>query len=102
MVRARRAAMTRTVPHSADSAAAFRDSPERDLVSLKGYTHPYSRTMRSAAPAALRHCHVDELEALACAVGRLAPDYRDPERFHLDRSEIVADLRRLARTWKAA
>lgn len=37
------------------------------------------------------------LESLARAVGRLSPDRRDPERFHMDRSEIVADLRRLAR-----
>lgn len=40
-----------------------------------------------------------ELEALARRVSRLGPDRRDPERFHMDRSEIVAELRRLARVW---
>lgn len=45
-------------------------------------------------------CPSAELEALAVAVGRLSPDCRDPERYHLDRGEIVADLRRLARTLK--
>lgn len=34
---------------------------------------------------------------LARRVERLAPHHRDPERFHLDKSEIVAELRRLAR-----
>ena len=53
--------------------------------------------MQSAARAALRHCPAADLEALAAAVGRLSPDRRDPERFHMDRSEIVAELRRLAR-----
>lgn len=33
---------------------------------------------------------------LANRVGRLTIDRHDPERFHVDRSEIVADLRRLA------
>ncbi len=38
-----------------------------------------------------------DLDRLAGAVARLSPSHRDPERFHLDRSEIVAELRRLAR-----
>ena len=37
------------------------------------------------------------LLALAQAVARLAPDRRDPERFHEDKSEIIHELRRLAR-----
>jgi hypothetical protein len=37
------------------------------------------------------------LAALARRVGRLAPSHRDPERFHEDKSEIVAELHRLAR-----
>jgi hypothetical protein len=37
------------------------------------------------------------LAVLAERVSRLCPDHRDPERFHLDKSEIVHDLRRLAR-----
>lgn len=40
----------------------------------------------------------DQLERLALAVRCLAPSHRDPERFHVDRSEVVAELRRLART----
>lgn len=34
---------------------------------------------------------------LAKRVSRLGPDRRNPEQFHIDKSEIVAELRRLAR-----
>jgi hypothetical protein len=34
---------------------------------------------------------------LARRIERLAPHHRDPERFHEDKSEIVASLRRLAK-----
>ena len=37
------------------------------------------------------------LQELAGQVQRLSPSHRDPERFHEDKSEIVAELRRLAR-----
>ena len=37
------------------------------------------------------------LADLAHKVARLAPSHRDPERYHADKSEIVAELRRLAR-----
>lgn len=37
------------------------------------------------------------LEALANRVRRLRPNHRDPEAFHEEKSEIEADLRRLAR-----
>jgi len=37
------------------------------------------------------------LTDIADAVQRLTPDRRDPERFHAEKSEIVAALRRLAR-----
>ncbi len=37
------------------------------------------------------------LAALARRVVRLSPSRHDPEQFHLDKSEIVAELRRLAR-----
>lgn len=40
---------------------------------------------------------VPDLAALAARVSRLCPSHRDPERFHADKSEIVAELRRLAR-----
>lgn len=36
-------------------------------------------------------------ELLAHAAQRLSPDWRDPERFHADRSELVSELRRLGR-----
>lgn len=39
----------------------------------------------------------EKLHHLAHAVRRLSPDHRDPERFHLDKSEIERTLRRLAR-----
>ena len=46
----------------------------------------------------VRHCGtVSALSDLAHRVARLCPDHRNPERFHLDKSEIVAALRRLAR-----
>ena len=38
----------------------------------------------------------DTLAMIADKVRRLAPSHRDPERFHIDKSEIEADLRRLA------
>lgn len=39
----------------------------------------------------------DRLLAIADRVRLLAPSHRDPERFHMDKSEIAAELRRLAR-----
>lgn len=39
----------------------------------------------------------EKLTNLAAQVARLCPDHRDPEAFHLAKSEIVATLRRLAR-----
>lgn len=39
---------------------------------------------------------VAELERLALAVQFLMPSHTDPERFHLDKSEIVHALRDLA------
>jgi len=38
----------------------------------------------------------DRLRDLAQRADRLRPDHRDPERFFLDRSELAAELRRLA------
>jgi len=37
------------------------------------------------------------LSSLATRVARLTPSHRDPERFHVEKSEVVAELRRLAR-----
>lgn len=39
----------------------------------------------------------DQLSRLAARVARLTPSHRDPERFHVEKSEVVAELRRLAR-----
>jgi hypothetical protein len=41
------------------------------------------------------------LKDLAARVGRLAPSHRDPEAFHVAKSEIEADLRRLSRVLPA-
>lgn len=38
-----------------------------------------------------------DLERLAARVARLVPSHRDPEVFHIEKSEIVGELRRLAR-----
>jgi hypothetical protein len=38
-----------------------------------------------------------ELEVLADRVRRLAPSHRDPEAFHVEKSEIERALRQLAR-----
>lgn len=37
-----------------------------------------------------------QLRNIAARVVRLSPSHRDPEAYHLEKSEIVADLRRLA------
>jgi hypothetical protein len=39
-----------------------------------------------------------ELEELASRLGRLSPSWRDPEQFAVERSELCAELRRLARS----
>ena len=39
----------------------------------------------------------DTLARLARTVERLGPSHRDPERFHLDKAEVVQELRSLAR-----
>ena len=38
----------------------------------------------------------DRLAALARRVIRLAPSRHNPEQFHMDKSEIAAELRRIA------
>ena len=37
------------------------------------------------------------LNAIAQRLRNLSPDHRDPEKFHIQKSELVAELRRLAR-----
>lgn len=43
---------------------------------------------------------VMDLEALAHRVVRLSPDRHDPERFHLEKDEVAAELRRLCRLFR--
>jgi hypothetical protein len=52
----------------------------------------------------MRHCYPvtdvtapQTLARIAEKVRRLSPSQRDPEQFHIDKSEIEADLRRLAK-----
>jgi hypothetical protein len=48
--------------------------------------------------ATLRYCATrSTLGELAARVLRLCPDHRDPERFWHEKSEVAAELRRLAR-----
>ncbi len=42
-------------------------------------------------------CGLRRLEEIADRVRRLIPSHRDPERFHVEKSEIEHELRRLAR-----
>ncbi|NTF80539.1 hypothetical protein [Rhizobium rhizogenes] len=37
-----------------------------------------------------------QLEGISDRLARLAPSHRDPHRFHEEKSELVAELRRLA------
>jgi hypothetical protein len=52
------------------------------------------------AQAALQHRPEtlrDALARIARTVERLGPSHRDPERFHIDKAEVVQELRSLAR-----
>lgn len=42
-------------------------------------------------------CSLRGLEEIAERIRRLVPSHRDPERFHVEKSEIEHQLRRLAR-----
>jgi hypothetical protein len=54
-------------------------------------------TARPPAPPPADVNSTARLEALAVRLGRLSPSWRDQERFAVERSELVAHLRRLAR-----
>lgn len=64
--------------------------------------HARARTCRGETQGDLTTPHPDTLEALAERVRRLSPSRRDPEQFHIEKSELAAELRRLARAWRAA
>lgn len=51
---------------------------------------------------ARRPCDADALARLADRVQRLAPNRHDPERFHIDKAELAAELRALARLMRRA
>lgn len=87
-----------------DSANGCRRVPHIPLNPLTcAHTHTHARAVgplkENAAPCgtaapSLRRCNLLDL---AQRVARLGPDRRNPEQFHIDKSEIVAELRRLAR-----
>jgi len=64
-----------------------------DVIAIKEHSWPIARIEKRAP---VRPCEADQLLALASEVGRLSPSHRDPERFYMDRSEIVMELQRLA------
>ena len=57
---------------------------------------PLYPTGKRGRPVGLAAPAPSHLDGLADQVRRLAPDHRDPHRFHADKSEIEAELRRLA------
>lgn len=71
------------------------------LVSRKKYYAPHVRTrVEHNSNLLTQVTHVtqtDELEAIAQLVARLLPDRRDPEAFHVAKSEAVGRLRGLIR-----
>ena len=54
------------------------------------------RERDARAGSECRRCSSEALEDLGLRVRRLSPDRRDPERFHIEKSELAAELRRLA------
>ena len=81
----RQSRTTRTKPDTA--APAKPDKTGHTPLGVSGC--PGGLSGQTACPGALM--------TLAAQVARLAPSHRDPERFHVEKSEIVAELRRLAR-----
>jgi hypothetical protein len=46
--------------------------------------------------------HDQQLDELAARLVRLVPTHRDPERFHIEKDTLAAELRRLARDMRRA
>lgn len=89
-------ALLRTASHSDREALLRASRASRGLEARK-------REAAEAAPAAPEIGSTPiVLHDLARQVQRLLPDRRDPERFHADKSEIAAALRRLARQMERA
>ena len=57
----------------------------------------WGKSQENASVCVSASVPADDLDRLAHAVARLSPSHRDPHRFHEDKSEIVAELRRMAR-----
>lgn len=62
--------------------------------SVSKYVHPRITNSGRCGKPQEQGC---ELIVLAERVARLVPSHRDPEHFHIEKSEIVDELRRLAR-----
>lgn len=56
--------------------------------------------MRETKEATPTHSAPGRLEELVAKLRRLGPCHRDPERFHLEKNEIMHDLLSLARLLK--
>ena len=80
--------VSRTVPHS---AASYLRLPEYQVATPTTPSGTY-RNMRH--DAALRHCAA--LEMMAERLVRLSPSSRDPERFHVEKHTLAAEIRFLA------
>ena len=68
------------------------DGPRQLRPPLKGRVS----LSRSVAATSQPDEAADKIDDLAARVSRLSPSHNDPERFHVEKSEIVHDLRRLA------
>lgn len=81
--------MTDALTHTDADSLEFHTA---EIISYKRTTalHGAHREMRQVRQVR------QELADLARAVSRLSPCHRDPERFHMDKAEIVGELRRLA------
>ena len=67
--------------------------------------HARTRTRRGGTGSDITSPHFHHsgaLEELAERVSRLSPDRRNPEQFHVEKSELAHELRRLARAWRPA
>lgn len=91
----------------ATASDAVTQSDTSPYISL--YAHAHTRISKQRENASL--CVTASLRAptdstvidrLADAVRRLSPHHRDPERFHVDKHEIAAELEQLASAMRRA
>lgn len=67
---------------------------------MRARTHPHIKPFYTEVRQYASVRQESRLNDLANAVQRLTIDRRNPEKFHMDKSEIVAALRRMARAAK--